>query len=836
MRYACCEERRLRAVKAVGALNGIEYVEVSDADAPSHALRQRTLFVRLLRPDATLTAANVTITGGERVPAVAVEWVAAATALPAGEDPALVAGLEDPANVVVVRAAGRGDFSRYTLALVAGPATPGPPAGYDTLLSAVEFSFKVDCPSDFDCAPACDCDDEQPASPAIDYLAKDFDGFRRLMLDRLSLLAPGWTERNAADLGVTLVELLAYIGDELSYRQDAVATEAYLATARSRISLRRHARLVDYELDEGANACAWIRVIVAGGPVTLAASTVLLTRVPDTEHVIDPGGPEHRAALAAGCATFETVAAATLYDDHEELDFWTWGDDACCLPRGATSATLAGAYPDLHPGDVLILAEVVGPGTAQPQDADPAKRAAVRLTSVSVSVDLAGGAFAAVPTSAPADVTEIAWDDADALPFSLCISVREHPGLVVSKAWGNIVLADHGATIAGEPLGVVPEPALTYAGDTGCGPCDRDDPIDVPVRYRPALARGPLTHARALAHPPGPGTATVAAPARTAGPAIELRATLDGVVEPWRAQADLLASAGDAPEFVVEVEHDGEATLRFGDGVHGRRPDPGTSFAATYRVGNGREGNVGALAIAHAVTLNGAVARVENPLPASGGSDPEPAEAVRRDAPQAFLVQQRAVTADDYARMAERSARVQRAAATSRWTGSWQTVFVTADRAGGEPVDAAFEGMVRRDLEPYRMAGYDLEVDGPQYVGLDIGLHVCVAPEHFRGHVRAAVLDVVSSGVRAGGEIGLLHPDRFTFGQPVFLSPIVAAAQAVPGVASVTATSFRRQREAAADGLDTGVLPMGRLEIGRLDNDPNFPEHGLLTLVIGGGK
>ena len=49
------------------------------------------------------------------------------------------------------------------------------------------------------------------------------------MLDRMAVLAPDWSERNPADLGVALVELLAYVGDSLSYQQDAVATEAYLA-------------------------------------------------------------------------------------------------------------------------------------------------------------------------------------------------------------------------------------------------------------------------------------------------------------------------------------------------------------------------------------------------------------------------------------------------------------------------------------------------------------------------------------------------------------------------------------------------------------------------------
>src|SRR5262249_57995500 len=101
------------------------------------------------------------------------------------------------------------------------------------------------------------------AQPDIDYLAKDYQGFRRLMLDRLSLLAPGWTERSAADIGVMLVELLAYAADNLSYRQDAIANEAYLATARRRVSVRRHARLVDYALHDGCNARAWVQVRVS---------------------------------------------------------------------------------------------------------------------------------------------------------------------------------------------------------------------------------------------------------------------------------------------------------------------------------------------------------------------------------------------------------------------------------------------------------------------------------------------------------------------------------------------------------------------------------------------
>jgi hypothetical protein len=47
---------------------------------------------------------------------------------------------------------------------------------------------------------------------------------------------------------------------------------------------------------------------------------------------------------------------------------------------------------------------------------------------------------------------------------------------------------------------------------------------------------------------------------------------------------------------------------------------------------------------------------------------------------------------------------------------------------------------------------------------------------------------------------------------------------------------FQRQRDDSSSALDTGVLPMGRLEIARLDDDQSFPEHGVLVLATGGGK
>jgi hypothetical protein len=58
----------------------------------------------------------------------------------------------------------------------------------------------------------------------------------------------------------------------------------------------------------------------------------------------------------------------------------------------------------------------------------------------------------------------------------------------------------------------------------------------------------------------------------------------------------------------------------------------------------------------------------------------------------------------------------------------------------------------------------------------------------------------------------------------------------VPGVSSVDITRFERQGVPSQDGIDLGRLDMERLEIARLDNDPNFPEHGVFGLLLEGGR
>jgi hypothetical protein len=818
--YTCCDELRRAALadpsKNPSGLNGIDFLGVLDHDAPSKLMRQRLLKVYFVNDLAggPLTASNVRIEGGERVTDVIVTNV--------------TVGPE--ANVLTVEVNQPGDFSIYTLRLVQDPQHSQPPLGYDPVLCEINFSFKVECPSDFDCQRKCVCPPVPRVKPDINYLAKDYASLRRLMLDRIALLSPQWTERNAADLGVALVEALAFVGDYLSYQQDATATEAYLGTARRRVSIRRHARLVDYSMHDGCNARAWVQVQVSADTGPLPKGTQIFTRIAGQPPVV----PDEPRILRQAQAGFETMhEVPMLFQAHNEMKFYTWTEQRCCLPRGATSAELDGHFPNLQKGDFLMFEEVLGPDTGQPGDVDPAHRQAVRLTQQpTLAIDPLNNN----------PITEIKWGEEDALTFPLCISSRtdeEHGEKyldnIVSMARGNIVLCDHGLTETNAPiLDTVPQPTI-FRPTTSCDPCVRTEPISVPPRYRPVLKDQPLTFAA-----PFDATASAASAmgwdGHSAMPAISLSSLLNTDKATWLPKRDLLNSAANATEFVVEIDTDGAAYLRFGDDLLGKRPEAGTQFAATYRVGNGAAGNVGAESLAHTVTDLDSIRLVRNPLPAQGGVEAETIEDVRQRAPVAFRTQERAVTEADYAGVTERDKRVQRAAATFRWTGSWHTVFLTVDRLGGLIVDDPFKNAIRDSVERYRMAGCDLELDAPRFVSLQIEMHVCVKPDYFRSDVKAALLEVFSNRILPDGRRGVFHPDNFTFGQTVYLSPLYATAQAVVGVQSVLITKFQRQGNDATDASKNGLLPMGRLEIARCDNDPNFAERGVFVLTLGGGK
>ncbi len=149
------------------ALNGVDFIEVLDDPDLEVDERQTILilyFINSLDPlegppgAADLNAENILIQGGARVKNIKTAWARRASPDPSEEPNTLVsnhardilASLADPARALVVRTESAGDFSTYTLKLVDGSENRKPPDGLDPVLSEIDFSFKAQCPSEFD--------------------------------------------------------------------------------------------------------------------------------------------------------------------------------------------------------------------------------------------------------------------------------------------------------------------------------------------------------------------------------------------------------------------------------------------------------------------------------------------------------------------------------------------------------------------------------------------------------------------------------------------------------------------------------------------------------------
>lgn len=823
-RYTCCDDDRRATLAASGpaGMSGIDYVEVTQGNPV-------TIDIHLVRPlpkaGASLSAANVVLTGGVRLPPPKVDDVQEE---PAGPDIAFYR--------VVLASGSQTDFSTYRLALVAGPGLSAPPAFIEPRLSAVEFSFKVDCPSDFDCLPEPPLPDPAPVEAEFDLLARDWEGFRRLMLDRMAVLVPGFRQDDPVDLTTTLIETLAWRADQQSYRIDWVGTEAFLDTARHPTSLARHARLMDYRPAQGSSARGFVAFTFApdGGALadglTLPRGTPLL---PGEASVLLAAA--YPGALAGKPVVFETLEELRLWAWQGEIAFHTWGDGRCTLPQGATSATVvdaSGGAGALKAGDFLLLEEVAAPSTGEAADADPARRHVLRLTAVTPVTDVLSPGVA---------LADLSWGAADALPFDLVISaeVARLSGppqrVTCAVARGNVTLADHGASL--------PPPAhLGLPPSTVAALRPRLDPA-TPLAgedWRPVLRGGIAELARGAAlgpsDPTRPGAAALLA-VRPADCAASL-ALLDSFAR-WTARPDLLSSGAFSRDFVVEAAPDGAPSLRFGDGIHGLQPAAGTGFTVSGRFGSGPSGMIGPDALRRIVLPDGlAAARlsVRNPLPTTGGTAPESLDAIRLAAPQAFRVQDRAVTAADYAEAAMRHPEVANAAAQPRWTGAFQTMVIHVDRLGGLPVDAAFRTALLTHLEHFRLAGFDVAVRGAVAAPLDIALEVCAMPQAIRATVGQRVRRALSPFGPADGSRGFFHPDNFTFGTVLYLSRLVAAVMAVDGVQSVRPVTFQRFRRLADGELAAGLIRPNGAEVLELRDDPNFPEGGRLDIWMGGGR
>jgi hypothetical protein len=845
-------EDRLTLLLEQSAVTGIDFVQVVD---PEEQTILRVFF--LINPDELddplvntadlpidvlpATVKIQSVSGGERLPEVAVVRTTYKQVPLNGET----------RTVLEIETAEPGDFSIYRLTII-----DNPKERLDRFFNAVEFSFKQGCPSLLDCRRRRpECPPEELIDFPVDYLARDFVSLRNALLDFAAQRYPEWTEKIVADAGVMLAEVLAALGDELSYIQDRYAREAYLESATQRHSLRYHTQLVDYVIHDGLTAGAFLNLTVKDG-----AGGTGGTFISAGSRVWAPGQGEPPIPFELGNGLADTTADGGgpklfwVQADWNEMPVHLPDESRPCLSVGAIELFLRGTFPttvQLPAGEdptkfwigkwLLLKTDPLDPSI-------PARRHVVRVVEIEQTTDR----LTLDENNNPLAITRIRWEDQQALPFEMCLR-----DLTVG---GNLVFTTSGETFTERFTIRANDEIPAPEADRIARAIERQGPLD------DVACRRSVTFRYSLRQTETAGLGWLGS-LREAHPEVELQEVKAADLQPqeppqfWQWRRTLLDSRGFQDHFTLDhgswrriigferigevVEHLDYAsgngfTIRFGDGEFGRIPEDGTVLQVRYRSGPGSKANLPADTVVNLTNpaneaeadLAGVLDAVTNPLPINGGVDPESSEVIKQLAPEAFrAVTFRAVRPEDYAEIAERLPFVQRAGARFRWTGSWLSAFVTADPLGAFQLSPGQRSELTNLMDCVRQAGREVFVRNPRFVNIDLEIRICVEPFAYAGQVKARVLEALLGRQGVRPTKGFFHPDNFTFGTPLQRAALEATIQEVSGVRGVEQMRIRARGITDWRNFDELVFEVRHDQIIRLENDLRFPERGSLRII-----
>jgi len=760
------------------------------------------------------------IRGGHRVPAGPGEGHVKVTGVAAGPDP----------ESLTLTIAPIGDYSTYTLEVMFDPAR------IDPFFAEIGFKFRPGCFTHA-CSPNWEAGRPRLAAPKINYLAKDYDSFRHQLIAGMMDRVPGWQPSSEADFDQVLISLFSAAGDELSDYQDRVMAEAYLGSARKRVSVARHARLMDYYIHEGQQASTMVCLEIAEGIAPFTLTTDLIAWAGEAE------SETGQIPFATREADLPVAERVTLAPEFNSFHLHTWSGAHPALPAGATSADIVPAPTPTAPAGLttaadlalainngtltrILIAEALNPLTGRDVGRDPLKRQTLQLNrDARVIPDPVAGR----------DVVRISWVEADALQrdYSFTTLCPTGPVENISVFRGNLVAVHQG----------LPVTAHFYEPGT-------ELPTETPgVFHRHFLRRTLYGETRGVlcALPGGPLAYRPTPP----GGEVPAQSTLQvgvegtgGAIDAFDERPSLVFSDDSTEEgdhFVVETDERQRSQMRFGNGVNGRLVPVGGVIHARYQIGGGVIGNVGADAIRHFAPLPAphatAIAALSNPFDVTNGMAPEPLAEILRNAPEAYRARQlRAVTLADYIKRAEEVPGIARAVASYGYTGSWRTVRLVLDPVGTTELDPDLLDQTATHLEAVRLIGEDLELRSPRFVPLRISVSVCLTPDAWPEDLRDIIEQELSDGYTPDGRLGLFHPDNWTFGQSLHESQIAGRLQAIPGVAHILSINMRRWDAPTGGAADQTELTAAFDEIFLVENNPDHLERGAIMLDLKGGR
>ncbi len=503
---------------------------------------------------------------------------------------------------------------------------------------------------------------------------RSYQQLRDELVARIPVYAPEWTDFNPSDPGVTLIELFAFLGENLLFRFNQIPEATQLAFLR----------LLDIPLRPAQPARALL-ALQTKEPVPLA--------------------PLEKGVVArAGAVQFELlrevhpwpvsvrgVAKAKTDDptDREQLAFAARAFQAAKPARGQKPAYYANKTLPLDPAapdaEVVDFHEAVDGmlWIAVVSEAPPGYDVTPMLgktISIGFVPDEAPLSIEETPPC-PGDPATLRSTSAQAQAVLWQVSTgRQSSGVPVYQRVAVAGDTTNGLTQQGvvqlqlpakpTQLGsfLVPDP--DRQGTADLPPALEDDRLQVlfwiRASRRDAASIGKVLWVGAnaveveqsvAAVPEFLGTGTADADQRyrlvqkpvLAG-TLQLEVEEQGDWKRWQ-EVDSLVAAGESDRVYV-VDHEA-GDVRFGNGVRGRAPQIGERIRALgYRYGGGAAGNVPAKAIAQLGAPAPPTLKASNPLPARGGADSETIAAALERVPGELRRRDRAVTAGDFQELA----------------------------------------------------------------------------------------------------------------------------------------------------------------------------------------
>ncbi|MCX4821036.1 baseplate J/gp47 family protein [Streptomyces sp. NBC_01142] len=476
--------------------------------------------------------------------------------------------------------------------------------------------------------------------------------------------APEWTDHNPSDLGITLIELFAWLAEGVIYRLNRVPDKHYLAFLR----------LLGITRDPATPAHTHLTFTSGAGAVTVPAGTQAQTpseegELPvvfetDEEVTVLPVNLRDAVLIGpypagAASASYDQVSAAVVGPPAGKYLVTVEPNRTVQLCLGFDRATteevllrprLYLPVPDSVAPAQTLVSWVYAKDTVQPQ-AWPAVPGAVdgtRLLRQDGTVRLRppadwGAQRPTAPPSGSGGPPGTVWST---------VTARD-PAQTVTEArfWIGVRITNSSpAPLAVGFDRILFNSALAHSAPTIRSPELLGESTGEPFQTFPLRGR-PLFRRRDSELPPGELV-------------VEVGRGEPPVWQPWRLVDDLPPGPGEvfrADPVTAEITF-GNHDERTGQG-HGTVPPAGSLVRALrYRhVGAGASGNVApgrvtVIGTTPAGALPSGITKVTNPGAGLDGADEEPVEETLRRAPEQLKIRDRAVTADDYEFLAREAA------------------------------------------------------------------------------------------------------------------------------------------------------------------------------------